>query len=300
MKILKKVLDILFDLVIAVIVILAAVISISTFTSKANNGVASFLGYSTFSIQTSSMEPTISVGDYIFVEECDADNMQVGDIISFFTLIEGQREVNTHRIISIVEENGFKYYETQGDNNEIPDRKLVDPGDVIGQYNNLKITGFGKIMDFLKTQKGFFLVVLLPVLLFTVFQTYKLIVTVNYNKKIEMLEAAESATEDQKDAIIAEYLAKQKEAEEAEKAAEAQKEADKEAEKEAIIAEYLAKQKLEEDAKKTESTDNTPNGSDAGDGDETGSSTAGEEKTDDGDSAESKAESDNDNSKVEG
>jgi signal peptidase len=66
-------------------------------------------------------------------------------------------------------------------------------------------------MDFLSTQLGLFLVILLPVLLFTIYQIYKLISVVMYNKKVDMINAVNENTSDEvKEAIIAEYLAKQK------------------------------------------------------------------------------------------
>ncbi len=214
-KVAKKILDIGFDILIAILVIFAIVISISTFTSKSNNGVPNLFGYSPFSVQTGSMEPTINPGDYILVEKCDAENLKVGDIISYFTIIEGKTAINTHRIVDVADENGVVWYQTQGDNkvtNPDPDEALVAPGDVIGKYNGLKVPVLGHIMDFLSSKWGFFCVILIPVLLFTIVQIYKLIAAVIYNKKIAMMEeVAENTSDDVKEAIIAEYLAKQKE-----------------------------------------------------------------------------------------
>jgi hypothetical protein len=64
---------------------------------------------------------------------------------------------------------------------------------------------------------GFFLVILLPVLLFTIYQIYKLVAVLLHNHKVDMINAVnETASDEVKEAIIAEYLAKQKN-EEAEK-----------------------------------------------------------------------------------
>ena len=53
--------------------------------------------------------------------------------------------------------------------------------------------------------------ILLPVLLFTIYQIYKLIAAILYNHKVDLINAANEATSDEvKEAIIAEYLAKQK------------------------------------------------------------------------------------------
>ena len=87
---------------------------------------------------------------------------------------------------------------------------MVSPGDVIGKYNGTRIPKLGAVIDYLSTQMGFFLIILLPVLLFTIYQIYKLINVIMYNQKVDVLNAAKDTTSDEvKEAIIAEYLAKQ-------------------------------------------------------------------------------------------
>lgn len=210
----KKIGAAIVDIIIAILVVLSIIISISSFTAKANNGVPDLFGYSPFSVKTNSMQPTLNAGDYIFVEECDSENLKVGDIVTYYTIIDGTRTINTHRIVDVYNHDGVIEYRTQGDNKETnpePDELLLAPADVIGKYNNVKIPVFGSVIDFLSTQMGFFIVILLPVLLFTLFQIYKLIAVIMYNKKVDMINAVnDNASDEVKEAIIAEYLAKQK------------------------------------------------------------------------------------------
>lgn len=202
------------DIVIVVLILFSVIISISSITAKANNGVPDLFGYTPFSVQTDSMKPTLREGDYIFIEECDAEELQVGDIITYFTIINGERAINTHRIVNVYNNNGVIEYQTQGDNKETnpePDKLLLSPGDVIGKYNGTRIPVLGTAIDYMSTQLGFFLIILLPVLLFTLYQIYKLVNVILYNHKVDMINAANEATSDEvKEAIIAEYLAKQK------------------------------------------------------------------------------------------
>jgi len=213
-KVLKKIGAAVVDVFIVALILLSIVITISSITAKANNGVPDLLGYTPFSVQTDSMKPTLSKGDYIFVKECDTETLQVGDIVTYFTIIDGTRVINTHRIVNVFNDDGVLQYQTQGDNKETnpePDEMLLAPGDVIGKYTDTKIPMLGSIIDYLSTQTGFFLVILLPVLLFTLYQIYKLIAVILYNHKVDMVNAANEATSDEvKEAIIAEYLAKQK------------------------------------------------------------------------------------------
>ena len=219
-KVIKRIITALVDILIVVLILFSVVISVSSITAKANNGVPDVFGYTPFSVQTDSMKPTFVKGDYIFIEECDPESLQVGDIITYFTIIDGQRVINTHRIVEIRQDNDVIQYRTQGDNKETNpevDKLMLSPGDVIGKYNGTRIPVLGSVIDYLSTQLGFFLVILLPVLLFTIYQIYKLVAVIIYNQKVDMLNTATEATSDEvKEAIIAEYLAKQKKEEETE------------------------------------------------------------------------------------
>ena len=213
-KAIKKIGAAIVDILIVVLVLFSIIISISSITAKANNGVPDLFGYSPFTVRTDSMKPTFYKGDYILIEKCDAEELAEGDVVTYFTIIDGKRAVNTHRIVEVVKNGDVTEYRTQGDNRETnpePDDILLSPGDVIGTYNGLRIPVVGTVIDYLSTQIGFFLVILLPVLLFTLFQIYKLFSVIMYNKKVDMINAANEATSDEvKEAIIAEYLAKQK------------------------------------------------------------------------------------------
>ncbi len=213
----KKILNIALDVVIAILVVFAVLISMVAISSNANNNVPNVFGVTPFSVQSDSMEPTFNVGDYIFVKACDskaAAQLQSGDVISFFALDEnGKRFINTHRIVSVVQSDSSVLYETKGDNPKYGvDDVLVSSSDVIGKFTGTKIPFLGRVMDFLSTKWGFFCIVLLPILAFTVYQIYRLIATVLYNKKVEMAQdVAENASDDVKEAIIAAYLAQQEE-----------------------------------------------------------------------------------------
>ena len=213
-KVIKRIGNSIINIIVVALVLLSIIISISSITAKANNGVPDLFGYSPFSVQTDSMNPTLSKGDYIFVEKCDAEALQVGDIVTYYTFIQGKRVVNTHRIVSVYNTDGMIQYQTQGDNKETnpePDEMLLSPGDVIGKYTDTKIPMMGSVIDYLSTKMGFFLIILLPVLLFTLYQIYKLVAVILHNHKVDMINSANEATSDEvKEAIIAEYLAKQK------------------------------------------------------------------------------------------
>jgi signal peptidase len=71
------------------------------------------LGYQSYVIYGSSMEPTIKLGSLVVAEPVKVDDLQVGDIIVFRN--DGNGTTVTHRIVAIREEDGRRFFETKGD-----------------------------------------------------------------------------------------------------------------------------------------------------------------------------------------
>ena len=187
-----------------------------------NSGVPNLFGIAPLSVQSNSMESTIMENDLILCElrtEYAYDDYEVGDIVTFRQKIEGEDVLNTHRIIEIVNDNGMVYYKTQGDNkdtNPVPDEELKTANDIVAKYTGNKIAGVGAFFSFIRTQLGFFLVILLPMILFFVYEAVRVIMNIiAYNKEKAAEEAAAAVanselTEEQKQRAIEEYLAQQK------------------------------------------------------------------------------------------
>lgn len=225
----KKVLGIIINVLAWVILIFALLVTIMVFSSGRNNGVANLLGFIPMTVESDSMKPTFEKDDFIICKEIDDMNtLKKGDVITFWTIIEGQRVKNTHRIVKIENENGSVSYITRGDNNSIDDSVPVYAGDVIGEWTGVKVHGFGKAMDFLRTKTGFFICILIPMAIFFLFELYKFIVTLIEVKKPELSEDDE---EEIKRRAIEEYLAAQK-AENKDSEAPAEPKAEKPAEEE--------------------------------------------------------------------
>lgn len=99
------------------------------------------------------MEPTISVGDIVFVIETQEINKE--DIISFRV----NNSVVTHRVIDIVvDENNVKQYKTKGDSNSSEDTETVNPADIEGKYC-FRIPKIGNVILFLKSGTGIVVVI---------------------------------------------------------------------------------------------------------------------------------------------
>ena len=88
----------------------------------------------TYLVTTNSMEPTFFIGDELHYEQVDPAELKRGDIIVYWTVINGERVMNAHRIVSIsqIHENSLAFT-TQGDNNIAPDSQYVHQKDVLGK-----------------------------------------------------------------------------------------------------------------------------------------------------------------------
>ena len=157
------------NVVLTVAIVLAIICTYVSFVSASGSGVPSILGIRPFSIQTESMYPTLKPGDLIIDTAVDdASELEVGDIITYWTIINGERVLNTHRISAIYDGGGYLIFATRGDNNSVEDALTVHESEIVGQFK-LRIGGLGKIFDYLQTSTGFLIVVVVPVLIFFIY-----------------------------------------------------------------------------------------------------------------------------------
>lgn len=166
----RKVLNTVINVVLIVAIIIAALCTYVSFVSTSGNGVPNILGLRLLSIQTDSMYDTILPGDLIVDTAIkDPADLRPNDIITYWTVINGERVLNTHRIINIynIGDNNEQtlVFETKGDNNTSADPLTVHESELVGIYQ-FRIPGLGKVFDYLQTSTGFLLVVVIPVFIF--------------------------------------------------------------------------------------------------------------------------------------
>lgn len=191
MKAMKRAGTIVISVILWAIILLAALYAFTTMATKDDQSVASILGYTPLVVETDSMKPTFESGDLIFIKKCDTSKLNEGDIITFHTIIDNQYALNTHRIQKIDEVNGVRSYTTIGDNNNgIADQHVISDGDIVGKYIG-HVSGLGKVMNFLSSSMGFLIVIVLPMLLFFIYQVYNLIMISIRLKKAMAVENAE-------------------------------------------------------------------------------------------------------------
>lgn len=221
----KKILNIVLDVVIAIVLVFAAFLAIVSIRSKAKgyNDYTEIFGTAYVAVASNSMnaeKPSyvpegklegFAKGDLIkikLVNEEQAKQLEVGDIITFQTtaIIDGKRVLNTHRIIEI---NGgvgtATSFVTRGDNNSSEDNSPVLVSEVVGVYEG-KASGIGHVFLFMGSTAGFFVCIVLPTLLIVAYCVYNLIVVIKKEKKVQAAEA-EVEKEAEKERIRQELLA---------------------------------------------------------------------------------------------
>lgn len=129
----------------------------------------SVLGTTPMVVLSGSMSGTaedhIEIGDLIFVNKVEPEELEVGDIIAF---MEGKIVV-THRIMEIqTAEDGSRLFLTKGDANNAADQRPVTESNLVGIYSS-RIPKVGDFAIFLQTPLGMILFIGVPLLGFIIY-----------------------------------------------------------------------------------------------------------------------------------
>jgi signal peptidase len=220
-KKLKKIGDIVANVLIWALVAFSLLITIMVFSAQgSSDGIPALFGKSWLTIETPSMEDTYMVGDLVFMTKLsDEDKMslQKDDIITYRAPIDINQDgitgdINTHRIYSIDPNTGVIV--TKGDNNILPDNEgdtayTIHRNDVIGVCTeDGKLGGVGNVINFLRSSLGFFLCVVLPLILFFLYELYNFI-SILVSERAKKAPVAKETEEEIKRRAIEEYIKSQ-------------------------------------------------------------------------------------------
>lgn len=128
------------------------------------------LGIKPAVVLSGSMEPTIQVGDLIFIRSADPAALQEGDVICYLS----SGKAITHRIVGVAQgEDGRPRYVTQGDANNAADRLAVSTDQVQGVWKGARVPGLGSAILFMQTTTGMILFIICPLLLFFIWDIWR-------------------------------------------------------------------------------------------------------------------------------
>ena len=135
--------------------------------------VPSVGGYLPLIVLTDSMYPVIESGDLIICRETPAEEIAVGDVISFFDPAGNGQSVVTHRVIEVVtQEDGTLAFRTRGDNNNTEDKDLVPAENLVAVYQS-RIGGAGNVAMFMQSTTGLVVCVVLPIVLLVAYDVIR-------------------------------------------------------------------------------------------------------------------------------
>ena len=130
---------------------------------RAAKGDYSAPTFNAYVVLTGSMLPEIHVNDVVITKKTSAKDLEVGDIITFASADSRfMGTIITHRIIKKNQDkDGNITFQTQGDNNNVADNALVPEANIFGRVI-LKIPKLGYLQEFLATDGGWIIVILIP------------------------------------------------------------------------------------------------------------------------------------------
>ena len=143
-------------------------------------------GVSIYTIVSPSMTPVIKVYDIVVnVKVSNPSSIQIGDIITYKSKAPNSEGMTiTHRVVAVDKTQDGKYeYMTQGDNNSEPDSLMVTFDQVIGKEIMI-IPKLGRVQFLIANQKGWLLLLLIPIGIYLIKEFAKLMNLLSLRKKV--------------------------------------------------------------------------------------------------------------------
>ena len=179
--------------VLSVFIIAISIMALLTVVLAKPGEAPNFFGYSLFRVMTGSMEPGIGVDSLIVVKRTAADELQEGDVITFYSRDPSlMGEPNTHRIIRFAEDGGKKLIYTKGDANNIEDRYPVHEEDLIGRVTFVS-QRLGKFVRVVSNPIVFIPLIIIPLVFLLIRSIYDGIVSAKKLAKEEEEAAVREA-----------------------------------------------------------------------------------------------------------
>ena len=217
-KILSIVGNSILWLFVAFAIVITVIVFATNSSKSDDRSLSSIGGLAMVTISSNSMDKSPNAADYaaggrlegksgfkkgalIFVNKLtDAEiaELKVGDVITYDSGLDLNgdgvgNDINTHRIIEVHKFNDDYYFVTQGDHNDSPDGEysadptphntkaggyIVPAASVLGKWNGKKIGGLGNFLAFLKTRTGFFVVIILPLIAFFLYELIRFVMVI--------------------------------------------------------------------------------------------------------------------------
>ena len=130
------------------------------------------LGWQIKPVLSDGMSPAFKAGDVAVIESVEPEAIAVGDIMVYYSPLDGQR--TAHRVIGIRETEEDLFFRTKGDSNEAQDPYVVPAENITGRAK-FHIPWAGYMTYFVSTPLGIVLLLGLPGLIITATEVNRLL-----------------------------------------------------------------------------------------------------------------------------
>lgn len=198
----RKIIDIALSVLTGLFLAIIVLCAISVVISKLKGQEANLFGYRFIYIVTDSMEPELMVGSSILVKNCDADDIEVGDYVSYISedsaLANSSIKLITHKCVKAKyydEELGGYYILTQGIKEGAPVDAPVKVENIQAKFVSKTSVGFSKFISFLITPYGLVVLIALPLIASLAIQLFSQVKGLKTEDKSEEELKAEAISE---------------------------------------------------------------------------------------------------------
>ncbi|QWB95839.1 hypothetical protein KHQ89_07985 [Mycoplasmatota bacterium] len=127
------------------------IIMLSAFPDLTLNTV----GVKAYIAKYDTMESRINPYDLVFINRVDPDELEVGDLITFYADIDydGDADLVTYYVYSITTTNDISVFKVNAEGSSVPATPNLLEDDILGGYA-FKLPRFGYVVDFLSSGFG--------------------------------------------------------------------------------------------------------------------------------------------------
>ena len=186
---LKRVTALLANTAFIITLVLMAVLVFSLLQSRFTGSAPTIAGHHLYVVLSGSMSPAFETGSLVVVRPVEAEDIAVGDIITFREPGE-ETKLTTHRVVEIEKQGGLHFI-TKGDANGVVDQEPVPAENLVGRVV-LAIPYAGYVADFAQTKQGLVTMVIIPGILIIIFEARNLL---RYAGELEREKVAAAAGE---------------------------------------------------------------------------------------------------------
>lgn len=175
--ILKKSFHIATTAIFYTVIFLLLLFTVANINVNQNSDIANVFGSGFHSIESdvipgdqNQMLSTKDIALVKMVDEVLIDQLEIGDIITYYS--QAEHQLVTHRIVEINLVDETLYFTTQAEDAITPDEP-IEASSVIAVYQS-SITGLGTFLDYLQSPVGFAILIIFPVLVLMVIESVQL------------------------------------------------------------------------------------------------------------------------------